>query len=267
MSCLRQKRKSQERRTRLKSSAKPHLRQQAPKKPQARGEEPRRKLTQKAPNKPQRNRKMMCFGASVRRKSKTNHCVIVLLDDTQLVHELQVSLRCESAADVFAGVEVPDPTPPRAVNCSLESQSAFRHFLRESDVCLCALVALGKFARLRKELSRITREVTAGNCDCPAFQFAAFVRSSKEAILEFACVLRRPEASRNLLRGAAQASHGKLPAHRLARQRLDCVISPKPAKLARAELAAISERRATRAAQSCACSARAERLCVCVGAN
>lgn len=34
---------------------------------------------------------MMCFGLKDRKRLKTNHCVIVLLDDTQLVHELHVS--------------------------------------------------------------------------------------------------------------------------------------------------------------------------------
>lgn len=33
----------------------------------------------------------MCFGLKDRKRLKTNHCVIVLLDDTQLVHELHVS--------------------------------------------------------------------------------------------------------------------------------------------------------------------------------
>lgn len=36
---------------------------------------------------------MMCFGLKDRKRLKTNHCVIVLLDDTQLVHELHVSTR------------------------------------------------------------------------------------------------------------------------------------------------------------------------------
>lgn len=35
---------------------------------------------------------MMCFGLKDRKRLKTNHCVIVLLDDTQLVHELHVSI-------------------------------------------------------------------------------------------------------------------------------------------------------------------------------
>lgn len=69
---------------------------------------------------------MMCFGLKDRKRLKTNHCVIVLLDDTQLVHELHVSITitpvflifsCRIKLAIFAWLRNRSPTLKVSLSC------------------------------------------------------------------------------------------------------------------------------------------------------
>lgn len=135
----------------------------------------------------------MCFGVKDRKRTKTNHCVIVLLDDTQLVHELHVSTNnCTRCWNENIEQQVNDREGEREIICIILSENRYCFKLITCGLLIGQQqVEIGAILSLKYILNSTTRPQTGPDfiwsqvqlLSCPHVSFARiFLGICKEKV-------------------------------------------------------------------------------------